>query len=76
MQVCGLLKPDAAGAAPILVGHELSSDLRALRLVHGRVIDTAVLFPQQSLESLVRQTHRACRFGSIMTVNTRSRAPR
>ena len=54
MQVCGLLKPDAAGAAPILVGHELSSDLRALRLVHGRVIDTAVLFPQQSLESLVR----------------------
>ena len=52
--MCGLLKPDAAGGAPILVGHELSNDLRALRLVHGRVIDTAVLFPQQSLESLVR----------------------
>eukprot|EP01045_Picozoa_sp_COSAG04_P010596 COSAG04_NODE_652_length_11552_cov_10.246136_8_plen_70_part_00 len=58
--MCGLLKPDAAGGAPILAGHELSNDLRALRLVHhGRVIDTAVLFPQQSLESLVRtQTHR------------------
>ncbi|KAF0690827.1 Aste57867_17815 [Aphanomyces stellatus] len=29
----------------ILVGHSIDSDLRALRLVHARVVDTAVLFP-------------------------------
>lgn len=31
----------------ILVGHSLTSDLRALRLVHLRVVDTAVLYPHQ-----------------------------
>jgi len=29
----------------VLVGHSLQNDLHVLRLVHGRVIDTAVLFP-------------------------------
>jgi len=29
----------------ILVGHSLESDLKALRVVHERVIDTALLFP-------------------------------
>lgn len=31
----------------VLVGHSLTSDLRALRLVHLRVADTAILFPHQ-----------------------------
>lgn len=29
----------------ILIGHALDNDLRALRLVHQRVVDTAALFP-------------------------------
>ena len=29
----------------IIVGHSLDSDLRALNLIHCRVIDTAALFP-------------------------------
>ena len=29
----------------ILVGHSIENDLRALRLVHHRVIDTAILYP-------------------------------
>ena len=33
------------GADTILIGHALDNDLRALRLVHQRVVDTAALFP-------------------------------
>jgi RNA exonuclease 1 len=33
------------GADTILIGHALDNDLRALRLVHRRVVDTATLFP-------------------------------
>eukprot|EP01048_Picozoa_sp_COSAG05_P017803 COSAG05_NODE_2495_length_2983_cov_12.675535_2_plen_63_part_00 len=29
----------------VLVGHSLENDLRALKLCHGLVIDTAVCFP-------------------------------
>eukprot|EP00808_Paulinella_micropora_P004262 g21530.t1 len=29
----------------ILVGHSLENDLKALKLIHGRVIDTALLYP-------------------------------
>jgi RNA exonuclease 1 len=29
----------------IIVGHSLDSDLKVLRLVHGRVVDTAALYP-------------------------------
>ncbi|KAH8114295.1 hypothetical protein DFH11DRAFT_1727273 [Phellopilus nigrolimitatus] len=32
------------GRAPILLGHSLESDLRALKLAHGRCIDTALLY--------------------------------
>lgn len=32
-------------ADTILIGHALDNDLRALRLVHQRVVDTAALFP-------------------------------
>ncbi|KAG8230688.1 hypothetical protein J437_LFUL010765 [Ladona fulva] len=32
-------------ADTILVGHGLENDLRALRLIHGCVVDTAVVFP-------------------------------
>ncbi|KAG0711225.1 putative exonuclease GOR [Chionoecetes opilio] len=37
-------------ASTVLVGHSLEGDLAALRLVHGRVVDTAMLFkaPQGS----------------------------
>ncbi|EQC32312.1 hypothetical protein SDRG_10059 [Saprolegnia diclina VS20] len=34
-------------ASTLLVGHSLDSDLKALRLVHRRVADTAILFPHQ-----------------------------
>ena len=33
------------GTDTILIGHALDNDLRALRLVHQSVIDTAALFP-------------------------------
>ncbi|KAH9062697.1 hypothetical protein EDB87DRAFT_1605401 [Lactarius vividus] len=33
------------GTETILIGHALDNDLRVLRLVHQRVIDTAALFP-------------------------------
>jgi RNA exonuclease 1 len=29
----------------ILLGHSLESDLRALKLVHGTVVDTSIVFP-------------------------------
>jgi RNA exonuclease 1 len=35
-----LLTPDS-----ILVGHSLENDLKALRFLHGRCIDTAALYP-------------------------------
>lgn len=34
-------------ADTILVGHALDNDLRALRMVHNRVVDTAILFPHR-----------------------------
>ena len=33
------------GTDTILIGHALDNDLRALRLVHRYVVDTAALFP-------------------------------
>ncbi len=32
-------------AETLLVGHALHNDLAALRLVHGRIVDTALLYP-------------------------------
>lgn len=47
-------------ADTILIGHGLENDLRALKLIHGTVVDTAVVFPhyyglpyRRSLRSLV-----------------------
>ncbi|XP_077543166.1 exonuclease GOR-like [Haemaphysalis longicornis] len=47
-------------ASTVLVGHGLENDLRVLRMVHGTVVDTAVVFPhhwglpyRRSLRSLV-----------------------
>ncbi|KAF4524257.1 hypothetical protein B566_EDAN008805 [Ephemera danica] len=47
-------------ADTILIGHGLENDLRALKLIHGTVVDTAVVFPhyyglpyRRSLKSLV-----------------------
>nr|XP_045011467.1 RNA exonuclease 1 homolog [Jaculus jaculus] len=49
-------------ADTILIGHSLESDLLALKLIHRRVVDTAVLFPhrrglpyKRSLRSLISQ---------------------
>ncbi len=35
------------GVDTMLIGHALDNDLRALRLVHRRVVDTAALFPHR-----------------------------
>ncbi|WVO13069.1 hypothetical protein L204_100679 [Cryptococcus depauperatus] len=35
------------GPETIIVGHGLENDLRALRLLHDKVIDTAVIFPHE-----------------------------
>ena len=47
-------------ADTILVGHGLENDLRALKLIHATILDTAVVFPhyhglpfRRSLRSLV-----------------------
>jgi len=47
------------------VGHSIDSDLRALKLVHRRVIDTAALYPhpkgaplKQSLKALAKEVCR------------------
>ena len=46
----------------ILIGHSIDSDLRALRMVHGRVIDTSHLYPhprgppfKHSLKTLAKE---------------------
>uniref|UniRef100_A0A183CBS8 Exonuclease domain-containing protein n=1 Tax=Globodera pallida TaxID=36090 RepID=A0A183CBS8_GLOPA len=31
----------------VLVGHSLESDLRSMRLVHRRVVDTSVVYPHR-----------------------------
>lgn len=36
------------GPHTILVGHSLENDLRALHVLHGRVIDTSVVYPHPS----------------------------
>jgi RNA exonuclease 1 len=48
-------------ADTILVGHGLETDLRVLRMIHGKVIDTSIIFPhsnglpyRHSLKLLVR----------------------
>merc|ERR1711933_208825 len=35
-------------AETILVGHGLENDLLAMRMIHGRIIDTALLYPNNS----------------------------
>ena len=47
------------GPATALVGHSLGADLRALRLAHGRCVDTAALFPLPRVRSLLAP--RPCR---------------
>ena len=36
---------ELVAASTLLVGHALQNDLRQLRIVHTRVIDTAVIYP-------------------------------
>ena len=38
---------ELVNANSILVGHSLENDLRVLRLVHKRVVDTSVVFPHR-----------------------------
>jgi len=35
------------GTDTILIGHSLESDLRALKIIHSRVVDTALVFPHR-----------------------------
>ena len=48
-----------AGSDCILVGHGLENDLHALRMVHDRVIDTAVCYPRSNPEDGRKQSLRA-----------------
>ena len=36
----------------LLVGHSLENDLKALRVVHAKVLDTAVLFPHPKVSHM------------------------
>ena len=36
------------GARTIIIGHALENDLKALRLIHHRCVDTCVLFPHRA----------------------------
>ena len=36
------------GSKTILIGHALDNDLKSLRMVHHRVVDTSVLFPHKA----------------------------
>lgn len=51
-RLAALLAPDADGRTAVLVGHSLHFDLRALRLEHYPVIDTAYLFKYRGAEHL------------------------
>lgn len=48
-------------AGTILVGHSLENDLRCLKIVHDRVIDTSIIYPHRqppykcSLRNLVKK---------------------
>ena len=44
-KVRALIDGDGDGGAAYLVGHSLENDLRALGMAHGRVLDTALLYP-------------------------------
>ena len=35
-----------------MVGHSLENDLKALRVVHAKVLDTAVLFPHPKVSHM------------------------
>lgn len=34
-------------AETILIGHSLESDLKAMRLVHHKIVDTSIVFPHR-----------------------------
>lgn len=57
------------GTDALLVGHGLENDLRALRLLHGRVLDTADLFPHPrglpSRCALRNLTHKCAAFAGF-----------
>ena len=38
-------------AETLLVGHALENDLRVLRVLHGRIVDTAILYPHPKVPS-------------------------
>ena len=46
------------GSDCILVGHGLENDLHALRMVHDRVVDTAVCYPRSNVEDGRKQSLR------------------
>ena len=44
----------------ILIGHSLESDLKAMRIVHNRVVDTSVLFPHRIDDQKKRGLRELC----------------
>ncbi len=48
------------GPETYIVGHSLDSDLRALRLIHHRVIDTAQLYPHPKGSPFKRSLRNLC----------------
>lgn len=55
------------GTDTILVGHSLENDLRAMKFIHSKVIDSAVLFMRKNgtkykLKSLSDKILKVCRY--------------
>jgi hypothetical protein len=42
----------------IIVGHSLENDLKALKLLHSRVIDTALLFPHAQVGKEMKERNK------------------
>ena len=40
-------------AETLLVGHALENDLRVLKMLHGRVLDTAIMYPHPKVFYIV-----------------------
>lgn len=53
------------GPQTILIGHALENDLKTLRMVHHRVVDTSVLFPHRGGAPYRRALRDLCVIYSI-----------
>lgn len=51
---------ELANTETILIGHSLESDLKAMRLVHKRVVDTSLLYPHRIDDQKKRGLRELC----------------